>query len=75
MFRFFEKKNIKNLYVNKIFVAMRSGGSSNKDLFTIIKQNQVIFEILNIKYNPLKLIIFFYSKFIERFIQFIRKKK
>ena len=26
------------------------------------------------KYNPLKLIIFFYSKFIERFIQYIRKK-
>ena len=74
MFRFFEKKNIKNLYVNKIFVAMRSGGSSNKDLLTIIRQNLMIFEILNIKYNPLKLIIFFYSKFIERFIQYIRKK-
>jgi glycosyltransferase involved in cell wall biosynthesis len=74
MFRFFEKNNIKNFYVNKIFVAMRSGGSSNKDLLTIIKQNLIILEILNIKYNPLKLIIFFYSKFIERFIQFIRKK-
>lgn len=74
MFRFFEKKNIKNLYVNKIFVVMRSGGSSNKDLLTIIRQNLMIFEILNIKYNPLKLIIFFYSKFIERFIQYIRKK-
>ena len=73
MFRLLEKKNIKSFYVNEIFVVMRAGGSSNKDLYTIIKQNLKILEILNIKHSLIKLIIFFYSKFIERFIQFIRK--
>ncbi len=73
MYRLLEKNNIKNLYINKIFVTMRSGGSSNKNLLTIIRQNFIILKILNIKYNPFKLIIFLYSKFIERLFQFIRK--
>lgn len=73
MFRLLEKNNIKNLYINKIFVAMRSGGSSNKNLLTIIRQNFIILKILNIKYNPIKLIFFFYFKFIERLFQFIKK--
>ena len=73
MFRLLEKNNIKSFYVNKIFVTMRTGGSSNKNLLTIIRQNLKILQILNIKYEPIKLIIFLYSKFIERFIQFIRK--
>ena len=70
MFRFLEKNSIKSKYVNKKFVIMRYGGSSNRNLKTIIQQNLMILKILGISFNYLKIIKFFYYKIIDRIKQF-----
>ena len=71
MYRYLEKNNIKSKYINNIFVTMRYGGSSNKNFYSILKQNITIIKILNIKYNPIKLIIFMGAKIRNRLMQFI----
>ncbi len=72
MYRFLELKNIKNIFINKIFVKMRYGGKSNNDILEIFKQNIRILSFLKIN-NPFKLFKFIYFKFIDRILQFIRK--
>jgi len=73
MYRYLEKHNIKSKYINKTFVTMRYGGSSNKSLFNIFNQNLTIINILNIKYKPIKLITFMYAKIVNRLMQFIKR--
>ena len=70
MYRFFEKKKIKNLYVDKILVKMRYGGKSNKSLIEILRQNIQILKIFKIQFNIIKILIFIFFKTINRFEQF-----
>ena len=73
MFRFLEKNKLESLYLNKIFVVMRYGGASNKNLSSIIKQNISILRILGIQQNFFKIIFFLINKIINRAMQFFYK--
>ena len=73
MMRFLEKYKIKSHYTSEIWVKMRTGGVSNKNLKNIWNQNK---EILNSFYkNGLRVnpIYFFIHKIISRSKQFIKK--
>ena len=74
MFRFLEIHNIKSKYINKTLVKMRYGGSSNKNILSIIKQNIKILRFLKINQNYYKICIFFFSKFFNRLKQFVIKE-
>mgnify|MGYP005998969565 FL=1 len=74
MMRFLEKHKIKSLYTPEVWVKMRMGGVSNKNLKNIWLQNK---EILNSFYkNGLQInpIFFFIYKIISRIQQYIKKK-
>ena len=73
MYRFLEKNDVKNKYINKTLVTMRYGGSSNKTIYNILNQNLRIISVLNINFNILKLCNFLFSKLFERLSQFIKR--
>ncbi len=75
MHRYLETYAIKSTYVNKIFIKMRYGGSSNKNLQGIINQNLKILKFLKINKNPFLIFNFITFKFYNRFIQFLVKPK
>lgn len=73
MMRFLEIHKIQSKYVPEVWVKMRMGGTTNKSLKNILKQN---FEILNsLKKNKLEFspLVFFIHKMISRSRQFIQK--
>ena len=74
MFRFLNTHNLKSKYLNKTLVKMRYGGTSNKDLFSIIKQNIQIMRFLKIHRNYYKISIFILYKFLDRLKQFVIKE-
>jgi glycosyltransferase len=74
MFRFLNTNNIKSKYLNKTLVKMRYGGASNKDIYSIIKQNIQIIKFLKIHRNYYKICIFILYKFFDRLKQFVIKK-
>ena len=74
MFRFLNTNNVKSKYLNKTLVKMRYGGTSNKGIFTIIKQNITIMKFLKIHKNYYKISIFILYKFLDRLKQFVIKK-
>ena len=71
MFRFLEIKKYTSFYLNKVFVKMRYGGASNKNLISIINQNLVIINFLKINKNFFKLIFFLVNKLFIRLNQFL----
>ncbi len=75
MYRLLEKKQLNYFYYNKIFVSMRLGGLSNRDITTIFKQNITILKFLNIDKNFIRILIFFFFKIINRAKQFYNVKK
>lgn len=74
MYRFLNIYNVKSEYLNKVLVKMRYGGASNKDFFSIIKQNIKIMRFLKIHKNYYKISIFILYKFIDRLKQFVIKE-
>ena len=74
MYRFLNIYNVKSEYLNKVLVKMRYGGASNKDFFSIIKQNIKIMKFLKIHKNYYKIGIFILYKFLDRLKQFVIKK-
>ena len=74
MFRFLNTHNLKSEYLDKTLVKMRYGGVSNKDLFSIIKQNIKIMKFLKINRNYYKISIFIIYKFLDRLKQFVIKE-
>ena len=74
MFRFLKTYKLKSKYLNKTLVKMRYGGSSNKDFFSIIKQNFQIVKFLKIHRNYYKISIFILYKFLDRLKQFVIKE-
>ena len=74
MYRFLQTYKIKSYYLNKTLVKMRYGGTSNKNIRNIIKQNFQIIKFLKIYNNLFKVMIFFICKLFERLKQFVVKK-
>jgi len=69
LFRFLEKYKISSCYIPNVLVKMRLGGTSNKSILNVIKQNLVIMNIL--QQNHIKISSFFLcSKFLGKLKQF-----
>jgi len=69
MMRFLEKERVKSKYIPEIFVKMRLGGVTNKNIFNIFKQNYEVLLALkqhNLNSNPF---YFFICKIFSRCIQ------
>lgn len=71
LFRFIEKNKIKTKYLPKVLVKMRLGGTTNKNLSNIIKQNKEIVAILNKHYGNFSMIEFVFKKLFNRINQYI----
>ena len=73
MMRFLEKHKIKSKYIPEVWVKMRMGGTTNKNLKNILLQNKEIIHSLNknnLSVNLLKFIVF---KIISRIFQYFKK--
>jgi glycosyltransferase involved in cell wall biosynthesis len=73
MMRFLEKHKIKSKYIPEVWVKMRMGGITNKNLKNIWLQNKEIihsFNKNNLSVNLLKFLVF---KIISRILQFFRR--
>jgi len=73
MMRFLEKHKIKSQYIPEVWVKMRIGGTTNKNLKNIFLQNKEIlnsFNNNNLRVNSLK---FFIYKVISRMLQFFKR--
>jgi len=75
MMRFLEVYNIKSLYVPEIWVKMRMGGTTNKNLANIILQNREILSSLKKNGLPINKVNFFINKIISRSKQFFKSNK
>jgi hypothetical protein len=73
MARFLEKFKIHAVYVPQIFVKMRYGGASNKNLSNIIKQNLEIYKALKKNNVAFSLPKFFLAKLMTRIRQYSSK--
>ena len=74
MMRFLEKYKIKSLYTPEIWVKMRMGGVSNKNLKNIWLQNKEILNSFNNNGLKVNSITFFIYKIISRLQQYIKKQ-
>jgi glycosyltransferase involved in cell wall biosynthesis len=75
MMRFFEVHKIKSLYIPEVWIKMRAGGASNKDLKSIFLQNKEIlhsFKKNKLQVNVAKFLIY---KIISRTLQYLNFKK
>ena len=75
MMRFLEVHNIKSLYIPEIWVKMRMGGTTNKNLANIIFQNREILRSLKKNGLPINKVNFFINKIISRSKQFFKSDK
>ena len=73
LFRFIERNRIKTRYLPKVLIKMRLGGTSNKSLANIYKQNGEIINVLKHYYSDFSISNFVLSKAINRLAQFLRK--
>jgi glycosyltransferase involved in cell wall biosynthesis len=74
MMRFLQVNKIKVCYISEVWVKMRMGGTSNKNLKTIWMQNQEIINSFHKNNLPINITSFFINKFISRFKQFFNRK-
>ena len=72
MSRFLEIHKIKTKYVPEIWVKMRLGGTTNKSLKNIFKQNQEILKSFRKQGLRVNIISFLINKFINRLIQYLK---
>jgi len=73
MMRLIEVCKIRVKYIPEIWVKMRTGGVSNKNLRNILIQNKEVLLALRAHKLPVNLIIFFINKIILRLQQFLKK--
>ena len=74
MMRFLEIQKIHVCYISEVWIKMRIGGTTNKNLMNILKQNMEVLNALkghNLVYNW---VVFFIYKIISRSLQFLKKK-
>ena len=70
LFRFIEKNKVNTKYLPKVLVKMRLGGTTNKSISNVIRQNKEIFTILREHYADFSMFKFVAKKLINRFLQF-----
>ena len=75
LFRFIEQNNIKTKYLPKVLVKMRLGGTTNKNLSNILRQNKEIITILSKHYVDFSVLKFVFNKLFNRFFQFVSHPK
>lgn len=73
MMRFLEIHKIKSCYVPKVWVNMRMGGTTNKNLKNIWLQNREILDSLRKNNLSVNLMKFFIHKVISRLLQFFKR--
>lgn len=75
LFRFIEQNKIRTKYLPKVLVKMRLGGTTNKNLSNILRQNKEIITILNKHYVDFSVLKFVFNKLFNRFFQFVSHPK
>lgn len=75
LFRFIEQNKIKTKYLPRVLVKMRLGGTTNKNITNIIKQNKEIVAILTKHYGDFSTGKFVFIKLINKLLQFFRRPK
>jgi len=73
LFRLLEVKQINTVYLPETIIKMRLGGTTNKSLKNIQKQNQEVLMILDAYYDRISRIHFFVSKILNRCQQFLSR--
>lgn len=75
LFRFIEQNKIKTKYLPRVLVRMRLGGTTNKNISNIIRQNKEIISILTKHYGDFSTGKFVFIKLANRLLQFFRRPK
>jgi glycosyltransferase involved in cell wall biosynthesis len=70
LFRFIEQNKIKTQYLPSVLVKMRLGGTTNKNVSNIVRQNKEIIAILNKHYGDFSTGKFIFVKLVNRLLQF-----
>lgn len=73
LFRLIEKNQIRTVYLPKVIIKMRLGGTTNKNLRNIRIQNKEIIRILREYYKDFSIYKFWIAKIFNRFFQFINR--
>lgn len=73
LFRFIELNRISVAYLPKVLVKMRTGGTTNKSMSNVFKQNKEIITILSNHYQDFSAIKFFVKKVFNRLFQFLTR--
>lgn len=74
MMRLLEINNIRVRYVPELWVKMRMGGVTNKNLKNICNQNQEVLRALRSHRLPTNIILFFLFKIFRRAMEFFRAR-
>ena len=74
MHRMLEKHKVSNYYVNKVLIKMRYGGTSNKNLSQIARQNIQTLKFLKLD-TLSKILRFIYYKVINRLAQLMNRNR
>ena len=74
MYRMLEKHKVSNYYVNKVLIKMRYGGTSNKNLSQIARQNIQTLKFLKLD-TLSKILRFVYYKVINRLAQLMNRNR
>lgn len=75
LFRFIEQNKIKTRYLPSVLVKMRLGGTTNKNVSNIVRQNKEIVVILNKYYGDFSTGKFIFIKLVDRMLQFFCRPK
>lgn len=73
LFRLIEKNKIRTVYLPRVIIKMRLGGTTNKNLKNIRIQNTEIIQILRAYYKDFSVFKFWFSKIINRVFQRISR--
>jgi len=74
MMRFLEVHKIHVCYIPEVWIKMRIGGTTNKNLKNILKQNIEVLNALKSHNLVTNILVFFIYKIISRSLQFFKKK-
>lgn len=75
LFRLLEVKRINTIYLPKVIIKMRLGGTTNKNFKNIKLQNQEVLMMLDAFYGRVSRLRFYFFKMLNRFHQFLAKPK
>ena len=75
LFRLIEVNKIKTVYLPKVLIKMRMGGTTNKSIHNIKTQNREIIRLLQSYYPDFSIVNFWFYKVINRCFQFIKRPK